>query len=69
VVASTAFWQGKDKDDLLKSGPVRCAATDKSQKYLATVGDDKILKIWDLETLKLLSQRLVSDGHIMLLTS
>jgi hypothetical protein len=59
LLFSTALWKGHDRDDLLKSGPVRCASTDKSQIYLATAGDNKILKVWELDGLKLLSQRYV----------
>jgi WD40 repeat protein len=57
LLSSTALWKGHDRDDILKSGPVRCASTDKSQIYLATAGDDKILKVWELDGLKLLSRR------------
>ncbi|KAF9461233.1 WD40-repeat-containing domain protein [Collybia nuda] len=52
VVSTTA-----GRDDMLKAGPVRCAAVDKSGRYLATSGEDKQLKIWEIEGLKLLSER------------
>ncbi|PFH51854.1 hypothetical protein AMATHDRAFT_2753 [Amanita thiersii Skay4041] len=42
---------------VLKSGPVRCAAVDPTFTYLATSGDDKLLKLWEVNGLKLLNQR------------
>jgi tRNA (guanine-N(7)-)-methyltransferase subunit TRM82 len=48
-----------DKIALLKSGPIRCAAVNGPGEYVATIGDDKVLKIWSLEHLKLLSSRWV----------
>lgn len=45
------------RDDVLKSGPVRCVAVSECEKYIATIGDDKMLKVWDAETLTVLSQR------------
>jgi tRNA (guanine-N(7)-)-methyltransferase subunit TRM82 len=44
---------------LIKSGHVRCAAVDREFRYLITSGEDKILKVWELEGLKLLSERYV----------
>ncbi|RDB23684.1 tRNA (guanine-N(7)-)-methyltransferase non-catalytic subunit TRM82 [Hypsizygus marmoreus] len=40
-----------------KSGPIRCAAVDSSGRYLATSGEDKMLKVWEVEGLGLLSER------------
>ncbi|KAG6902580.1 hypothetical protein C0995_014587 [Termitomyces sp. Mi166 len=37
--------------------PVRCAAVDQSFCYLATAGDNKTLKIWEIEGLKLVNER------------
>ncbi|KAJ8487386.1 hypothetical protein ONZ45_g14363 [Pleurotus djamor] len=57
VLWSTTNYDGTEKLDLLKSGPIRCAALSSSGKYLATAGDDKLLKVWELEGLKLLNHR------------
>ena len=48
-----------DREDVLKSGPIRCAAMDRFGKYAATAGEDKILKIWEIDGLKLLNERYV----------
>ncbi|KAG1728050.1 WD40-repeat-containing domain protein [Suillus paluster] len=42
---------------VLTSGPIRCAALSSCGKYLATSGDDKKLKTWEVDGLKLLSSR------------
>lgn len=44
----------------MKSGPIRCVDTDTAHQHIATAGDDKILKVWGVGGLKLLSQRYVS---------
>jgi tRNA (guanine-N(7)-)-methyltransferase subunit TRM82 len=44
-------------DGLLKAGPVRCATVDAEYAHLATAGDDKRLKVWALDSLRLLSER------------
>lgn len=56
---STADFGEQDREALLKSGPVRCAAIDNSGRHLATSGEDKILKIWEVDGLKLLNERYV----------
>jgi hypothetical protein len=38
---------------------VRCAAVDASNEYFAACGDDKKLKIWKVDGLKLLNERRV----------
>ena len=50
----------EEKEDVLKSGPIRCVAIDDSFAHLATTGDDKKLKVWQLVGLKLLSTRCVA---------
>ncbi|KAG6869202.1 hypothetical protein C0993_009065 [Termitomyces sp. T159_Od127] len=39
------------------AGPVRCAAVDQGFRYLATAGDDKTLKLWQIDGLKLVNER------------
>lgn len=43
--------------ELLKSGPIRHSCVDREYKHLVTVGEDKKLKVWQLEGLKVLSER------------
>ncbi|KAF8967637.1 WD40-repeat-containing domain protein [Flammula alnicola] len=57
VLHSTANFPEKQQDAVLKSGPVRCAAVDSKFMYLVTSGEDKMLKLWELDGLKLLSVR------------
>ena len=46
-------------DALLKAGPIRCATVDYEYTHLATVGDDKQLKVWAIDSLQVLSERYV----------
>ncbi|KAF6761502.1 guanine-N7--methyltransferase subunit Trm82 [Ephemerocybe angulata] len=49
-----------ERDSVLKSGPIRCAVVDEAFKYLAEIGEDKMLKLWEIsseEGLKLLNAR------------
>lgn len=51
VLASTYSFKAEtkiDDEDVSKSGPVRCLDVDSGGKHFASVGDDKILKIWEL---------------------
>ncbi|KAJ7252517.1 WD40 repeat-like protein [Mycena rebaudengoi] len=57
LITTTSDLQGPDKEALLKSGPVRLAAIDKSGTHLVTSGDDKQLKLWQIDGLKLLNER------------
>ncbi|KAJ7509880.1 WD40 repeat-like protein [Mycena galericulata] len=57
LITTTADFQGADKDALLKSGPIRMAVVDKFGTHLATSGDDKQLKLWQIDGLKLLNER------------
>lgn len=57
VLHSTTLFTDEARNAVLKSGPVRCAAVDKPSKYLITTGEDKILKLWEVDGLKLLSER------------
>ncbi|KAF8216772.1 WD40-repeat-containing domain protein [Mycena galopus ATCC 62051] len=57
LLVTTADRQGADKESLLKSGPIRLAAVDKHGKHLATSGNDKLLKLWQIDGLKLLNER------------
>ncbi|KAH8832914.1 WD40 repeat-like protein [Flagelloscypha sp. PMI_526] len=42
---------------LLKSGPIKLAVIDPLESHLMTCGEDKVLKVWSLDGLKLLSSR------------
>lgn len=57
VLQSTALFTDEARSAVFRSGPVRCAAVDKELKYLITTGEDKILKLWEVDGLKLLSER------------
>jgi tRNA (guanine-N(7)-)-methyltransferase subunit TRM82 len=57
VLHSTALFADEARSAVLKSGPIRCAAVDKNLEYLVTTGEDKILKLWEVDGLKLLSER------------
>jgi tRNA (guanine-N(7)-)-methyltransferase subunit TRM82 len=60
LLHSTALTDEEEKKkSLIESGHVRCAAVDREFKYLITSGEDKILKVWELDGLKLLSERYV----------
>ena len=48
---------------ILTSGHVRCAAVDISNVHLAASGDDKVLKVWKIDGLLLLSTRYVGCIH------
>lgn len=56
---STTNLDEKTATELLKSGPVRFSAVDTEFEYLVTVGEDKKLKVWELDGPKLRSQRFV----------
>lgn len=57
LLRSTAPFESTKLDALLKAGPIRCAAVDFKYTHLATVGDDKQLKVWAVKSLQLLSER------------
>ncbi|KAI0076611.1 WD40 repeat-like protein [Panus rudis PR-1116 ss-1] len=57
VVHSTTTLEGSEKDAFSKSGPVRCSAMDQTGSHLVTAGDDKKMKVWQVDGLKLLSER------------
>ncbi|KAJ7931724.1 WD40 repeat-like protein [Mycena leptocephala] len=57
LIRTTTELQAADKESLLKSGPIRLAAIDKSGQHLVTSGDDKQLKLWQIDGLKLLNER------------
>lgn len=54
---STINFTEEEKQAILRSGPVRCAAVDATFTHLVTAGDDKNMKIWLVEGLTLLSTR------------
>ncbi|KAH9070678.1 WD40 repeat-like protein [Lactarius deliciosus] len=57
LLHSTVSFEQSKLDGVLKAGPVRCAAVDTRCAHLATAGDDKLLKVWAIDTLQLLSER------------
>ncbi|KAI5984318.1 WD40-repeat-containing domain protein [Pisolithus albus] len=57
ILHSTANFSAQDRDAVIKSGPIRCAAIDYDDVYLATAGDDKRLKVWDVRSLTLMNTR------------
>jgi len=57
LLRSTVTLKYEKLDAVLKSGPVRCAAIDAEYTHLATAGDDKQLKVWAIDGLRLLSER------------
>lgn len=54
---STTNFDERNAADLLKSGPVRFSAVDTEFEHLVTIGEDKKLKVWELNGPKLRSQR------------
>lgn len=57
ILHSTVNFSAQDRDAVIKSGPIRCAATNYDNTYLATAGDDKCLKVWDVKSLALMNAR------------
>ncbi|KAH8987773.1 WD40 repeat-like protein [Lactarius hatsudake] len=57
LLHSTVSFEESKLDGVRKAGPVRCAAIDTICAHLATAGDDKLLKVWAIDTLQLLSER------------
>ena len=49
-------------DGILQARPVRCAAVDHEYIHLATVGDDKQLRVWAVDSLDLLSERCATSS-------
>ncbi|KIM44673.1 hypothetical protein M413DRAFT_442627 [Hebeloma cylindrosporum] len=57
VLHSSHGFSESDVALVLKSGPIRCAAVSQDFSYLLTSGEDKLLKLWAVDGLKLLSER------------
>ncbi|KAH9989586.1 WD40-repeat-containing domain protein [Russula vinacea] len=57
LLRSTVSLESAKLDALQKTGPIRCAAVDIEYTNLVTVGDDKQLKVWAIDSLQLLSER------------
>ncbi|KAE9392325.1 WD40 repeat-like protein [Gymnopus androsaceus JB14] len=57
IIASTLNSPENVQESLKKSGPIRCAVLDNSNTHLATLADDKRLKVWKLDGLELLHER------------
>jgi tRNA (guanine-N(7)-)-methyltransferase subunit TRM82 len=56
------------QDGLLASGHVRCAAVDIPAVHLTTSGDDKVLKVWKIDGLQLLSSRYVPPRFVSVMS-
>lgn len=54
---STANFNEQHTAELLKSGPIRFSAVDAEFEHFVAVGEDKKLKVWELDGLELRSQR------------
>ena len=65
MLHSSTLFTDEARGAVLKSGPVRCAAVDEKSKYLITTGEDKILKLWEVDGLKLLSERYVCNSRVI----
>ncbi len=61
VLSSSTNFPPEEQKILLSSGPIRCATLDNEKIHLATVGDDKTLRVWSVGNgdLKVASERLV----------
>ncbi|KAJ3822982.1 WD40-repeat-containing domain protein [Lentinula raphanica] len=57
VLFSTLNSPPNVQESLKRSGPIRCAVLDNSNTHLATLADDKKLKVWKLDGLELLHER------------
>lgn len=63
-MCSTTTLEEDVQKALLKAGPIRCTAVDAGFVYLITSGDDKKMKVWQVEGLKLLSERYVYETSL-----
>lgn len=54
---STMNFNEQNIAELVKSGPVRFSVVDAGFEHIIMVGEDKKLKVWELDGPKLLSQR------------
>ncbi|SJL03937.1 uncharacterized protein ARMOST_07294 [Armillaria ostoyae] len=59
VLSSSTNFPPEEQKTLLSSEPIRCAALDNEKIHLATVGDDKTLRVWSVGNgdLKVASER------------
>ncbi|KAG7443551.1 WD40 repeat-like protein [Guyanagaster necrorhizus] len=59
VLSSSTNFAPDEQKTLLSSGPIRCAALNSGKIHLATVGDDKTLRVWNVGNgdLKVASER------------
>ena len=65
---STTNFDEENAAGLLKSGPVRFSAVDADFEHIVTVGEDKKLKVWELNGPKLRSKRFAFHVCISLAT-
>jgi hypothetical protein len=65
---STANFDEEHAAELLKSGPIRFSAVDAGFEHFVTVGEDKKLKVWELDGPKLRSQRSAVASFLRLAT-
>ncbi|KAK0189076.1 WD40 repeat-like protein [Armillaria mellea] len=59
VLSSSTNFPPEEQKTLLNSGSIRCAVLDNEKTHLATVGDDKTLRVWNVGNgdLKVASER------------
>ncbi|KZT25266.1 WD40 repeat-like protein [Neolentinus lepideus HHB14362 ss-1] len=57
VLRSTVNLDNTLRESVTKSGPIRCVSVDNEFAHIVSVGDDKKMKVWETEGLKLLSER------------
>lgn len=58
--STTSFNEKEEIIAVVKSGMILCATVDQAGRNLATTAEDKHLKIWQIDGLKLLNSRYVT---------
>lgn len=63
LLATTADLGGDELQALLKTGAIRCAAIDPRNEHIVVSADDKVIRVYLLDGLRLLSSRCVCIHH------